>query len=225
MKVGRLSSLVVVAALALGLAAASTALAALPEFTPTGASVTGSGGAGVLRGGENAVTCEKNVIVGGPTVRRFLIGPFRIHFLGCSSTGATKAGCAVSSTGQSSGLILTNTLHIVPVLFIYPSKRHTTSDLLLPVAGKEFTKLAANECTKETAVTGNLVGAPLPVGRATTKAAIDFNAVEEENALKEEAVYESGEGNGEYKGVTAFSVSATDAQTECIEFSSATELT
>jgi hypothetical protein len=224
MKVGRLLSLIVVAALALGLATASSALA-LPEFTPTGATVTATGGAGLLTAGENKVACETNAVVGNPTVRKFLIGVFVLHFLGCTSANGTKTGCAIKSPGQAAGLILTNTLHIVVVLTIYPSKKHTTNVLILPVNGKEFVKLEANECTKETAVTGNLIGLPLPVGVSTTKGKIDFNEAEEKEAAAEGATYEGGEGNGEYKGLVAYSVSATDGTNETVTFSSATELT
>jgi hypothetical protein len=223
MKAGRLLSIVVLAALALTLATASSALA-LPEFTPTGATVTATGGAGVLKGGENSVWCERNEISGGPTVHRFLIGIFRIHFFKCTSAGSTKSGCPVNSLGQTagSGLILTQTLHIVVVLLrggVLVGVR------LLPVAGKEFLTLEGNECTKETKVTGELLGKPLPVGVSTTKAKLDFNAGEEEEAVKGELTYEGGEGNGEYKGLTAFSVSATDATNEEVGFSSSTELT
>jgi hypothetical protein len=224
MRVGQLLSLVVAAALALGLATASSALA-LPEFTPTGANVTAAGGVGVVTAGENKATCERNEVVGQPTVHKFLIGPFVLHYVGCTASNGAKTGCALSSPGQASGLILTNTLHIVVVLLIYPSKRHTTNVLLLPVNGKEFAKLVGNECVKETAVTGQLIGRPLPVGVSTTKGKIDFNEVEEKEAVADEATYEGGEGDGEYKGLTAFSISATDASNEEVSASSSTELT
>jgi hypothetical protein len=224
MKVVRLSCLVLVAALVAGLATASSAFA-LPEFTPTGASVTANGGGGTLKAGANTVGCEKNEVVGGPMVRRALIGPFRIRFVNCKSSGASKAGCAINSSGQSSGVILTNTLHIVPVLLVYESKRHTTNVLILPVSGKEFALLLGNECTKETTVTGQLVGDPSPVGRSTTESKFDFSEAEEKEAIVDEGTYEGCEGNGEYKGLTAYSVTATDAINETVTFSSATELT
>jgi hypothetical protein len=224
MKAGRLLTLVLVVAVGLGLTTASSAVA-LPEFTPTGASVAATGGTDVVRAGEESITCEKNEIVGGPTVRKFLIGPFRIHFLTCTSSGATKVGCPINTSGQASGLILTKTLHIVPVLVIFPSKRHVTRVRISPVAGKEWLTLMGNECTKETEVTGELLGNLLPVGVSKTTGKLELSEVEEKGAITEEATYEGGEGNGEYTGLGLFSKSATISTNETITFSSATELT
>jgi hypothetical protein len=227
MRAVRSLSLAFVAALAVAVAAASAAstAVALPEFTPTGASVTMTAGASILKWGENGIACDRDEVSGSPTVHRFLIGVFRILFFDCTTDGASKTGCEVSSVGAgAAGLIITRTLHIVAVL-LTRGRQLVIGERLLPVSGKEWTTLAGNECTKLTPVTGELIGEPLPLGRLTTKGEIDFSAGEEELDTFDEGEYEGGEGNGEYKGLTLFGVGGTIATNEEVGFSAATELT
>jgi len=109
MKIARLASLMFVAILAMGLAVASVASAA-PEFTPVGATLTGTSGVGVLTAGTNSVTCQKDTTKGTVTSAT-LAGGITVHFLECVAQSSTGTCPAMSPGAPLENLILTNTLH------------------------------------------------------------------------------------------------------------------
>ncbi len=114
--------------------------------------------------------CEKNV-ASGEVSNALLIGHIVIHYLGCrwrKGEGGNN-GCLANSSGQTGGLILTNTLHAILGL-ILPSRQ--TGLLFLPSTGSKFTTLAAGveptegpgkQCSEETALTGDVAGVLEPV--------------------------------------------------------------
>ena len=159
MKVIRLAGLVFVAILAMSLVAATAASAGLYLFSSSsvGKLFLGLSLAGLLTAGKDQITCGDDHIE-GKVLNVHLLGPFDITFLGCQSSaneGGTK--CSANSVGQTagSGVILTKTIHAL-LGTILPSLNGGI--LLLPTSGKEFVVVAANTCTPETAVEGNIAG-------------------------------------------------------------------
>lgn len=96
-----------------------------------------------------------------------------LHDTGCESISPAgpRNGCEVNSTGASSGLILTTTLHGILGL-ILPSK--LPGLLLLPSSGKTFVTLEKNGCLPEASITGNIVALITPVATKTTKGILNF---------------------------------------------------
>jgi len=227
MKLARLFGLVLAVIMALNLAVASAAGAALPEFSPTGATLSASGGGTALStaSGELA-TCEKDTLEGSATVKAFSISSFRLHFLGCRSAGPSLEGCTPKSTNTSiGGLILTTTLRAIAVLDTTSSKNIVTGIIVLPVSGHTFATLAGNECTLETTVTGEVLGEPSPLRKKTTTGKVFFTTTKELEVAASK--YEDGEASGshEYKGLTAFTERGYVDGSGLPTFSSAVELT
>jgi hypothetical protein len=204
-------------AMALILAVASTAAAAAPEFKPASGRYTAKGGAGTLKFGAEVITCEKDEDVGSIASAK-LVGPSTIHFLGCETAGATKSGCALNSVGASAGLIVTSTVHGV-LGTILPGGRPGL--LILPTAGKLFTTLAKNECTKEGKVEGS-IAAPITTDKSRT-AKLTFARSNNKQEVREIDL-EGASGVTEPE-LTAFSVSATIENTQEFTWAAETEVT
>jgi hypothetical protein len=155
MKLTRLTGEILIAILAMSLLVASSA-SATPLFRSSnvGATFLGLSLFGTLKAGSDIVTCEHDVFAGA-IASVHLVGPFDIHFLGCTSAGSTKSGCLVGSPGVTPGLILTTTLHALLGL-VLPSE--LPGLLVLPASGKVFVELISNECTPTTKVTGSVAG-------------------------------------------------------------------
>jgi hypothetical protein len=225
MKGARLAGLIVVTALALGLTTASTALA-LPEFSTTKVSFSATSGSGKLVGnnGTETLTCAKDTVSTSEIVTKFLVGPFVVHFLECKSTGTTGSGCTAKSVGAPEGLILTNTLHGFLVLQQLSTGAHVTWLLALPIGTNIFTTLASNKCTKGTQVTGQVGGEITPLKKSQTTGKVILTAAGQNLAVGE--TFEGGEvGTHEYKGLTAFTASATEETEESVTFGKAVEVT
>jgi hypothetical protein len=172
MKIARLACLMSAAIMAMSLLAASAASATEPLFKPaSGQSFTGVSGTAIMSVSGNVFKCEKSSSTGAVT-SSLLVGNIVVHFLGCVSSGNTKANCTVKSTNTTvEGLILTTTLHGILGL-ILPSGE--TGLLLLPISGKRFLTLAENACTVESALTGSIAGLVEPVGKSQTTGTLKF---------------------------------------------------
>jgi hypothetical protein len=178
MKIARLSGLMMIAILAVGLMAASAAFAE-PEFSPNGGqTVTATSGTAELSGNGGAikVECAKSATVGGKVDSPTLVGGIVVHFLECTAKEGS-ASCSAKSSGAPAGnLILTNTLHGVLGL-ILPKLTGTTGVglLLLPATGSTFVTLST-PCTSPatSAVSGNVVGEAEPIGISTTMGTLRF---------------------------------------------------
>jgi hypothetical protein len=222
MRIARLAGMVAISLVVIGIATTSTALA-LPEYSTTKVKLTATTGIvkTVLNNGTETFECAKSVFEGGEIVTKFLVGPLRLHFLECKSSGAGGSGCTLKSVGASEGLILTNSLHSFLVLQQLSTGAHVTWWLLLPVTGNLFTTLAS---TKGMTVIGQLGGAITPLKSKQTTGKVVFTAAGQNLALGEE--FEGGEvGTHEYKGLTAFTTNATVETEASITFAKAVEVT
>jgi hypothetical protein len=225
MRIARLAGMVAISLVVIGIATTSTALA-LPEYSTTKVKLTATTGIvkTVLNNGTETFECAKSVFEGGEIVTKFLVGPLRLHFLECKSSGAGGSGCTLKSVGASEGLILTNSLHSFLVLQQLSTGAHVTWWLLLPVTGNLFTTLASTKCTKGMTVIGQLGGAITPLKSKQTTGKVVFTAAGQNLALGEE--FEGGEvGTHEYKGLTAFTTNATVETEASITFAKAVEVT
>jgi len=159
MKVIRLAGLAIVAVLAVSLAVASTASAGVYLFSPgsVGATFTGLSLAGTLRAGGNSIECKDDVNA-GTIANVHLLGPFDIKFTSCVSNGQTLSGCAANSPGAAEGEILTKTVHALLGLVLPAVGLGLGGLLVLPTSGKVFVTVEANNCTKETTITGSVAG-------------------------------------------------------------------
>jgi len=175
-KLVRLAGLLSLAIFAVGLMAASSASATGYLLLPVGGLVLGLSLPGTLKAGSNTITCEHDQFT-AEISSVHLIGPFQVHFLGCTAKGSTFSGCPASSVGAASGLILTNTLHALIGLGLPGG---LPAILVLPTSGKEFVRLEKSTskegtCTVATAVEGTVGGLLLQtVGLPTEKALLDF---------------------------------------------------
>jgi hypothetical protein len=225
MKIARLAGLALVAVMAMSLALVSTA-AAEPLFVPATATLLGDGGLATLvaANGADVVHCQESHSFGTISTS-LLLGNVTIHFLECTSSGASKSNCPVSSEGieNEKGLILTATLHGILGL-ILPSKE--VGLLFLPVKGATFVNLNANACTVETAVSGSVAGLVEPINTPTTKGWILFER--ESGSGNTQAILDIDltHGLGLVKpALTAYSTTATETLLELFTWSTATEVT
>jgi len=218
MKIARLAGLMFAAILAISLAVASVASAA-PEFKPAEGTFTGTSGVGTLKGGSETVVCAKDTN-SGTISSATLAGNVLIHFLECTSSGATKSGCKVNSVGASEGLILTTTLH--GILGTVLGNGGGVGLLLLPISGKRFVTLASNECTKETAVTGDIAGLVSPTGKSQTTGKLSFTTSNKKQLIK---TIDLSSGGSVEPELVAYSATATEETEDSITFSKAIEVT
>jgi hypothetical protein len=182
MKPIRLGSALAFAVLAVSLAATSAASATLPSFNTTKVKLTGTqSGPNRLSASLNIVICTANKSSGEATAA-MLLGGLTIDYTGCTSSGGTKSGCPINSIGAPVGLILTKTLHGTLGIAL-PSG--AAAILLLPISGKEFASLEGNECTPETAVSGDVAGLITPTGKVQTTGKIVLNVVSEAQEVKD----------------------------------------
>jgi hypothetical protein len=179
-KLARLAGLLSLAILAVGLMTASSASATGYLLLPVGAIITGTSLPGTLTVGNNVIKCEKDNFAGA-IASVHLIGPFRVHFLGCTAentgTGGNK-GCEANSKGAAGGLILTEELHALIGLGL---PGNLPALLVLPTNGEGiFVELAEStnktgKCTVATTVEGNVAGLLLQtISTKTTRALLDF---------------------------------------------------
>jgi hypothetical protein len=220
MKIARLVGPPLLSVLAVGLMAAPTALA-LPEFSTTKAAGSTTSATSKLVAISDSVECKSNAVEGGEIVTRFLVGPFRVRFLECTSSGAGGTGCTAKSTNTTvGGAILTNTLHSFLVLQTLTSGAHRTWLLTLPVGTNAFVTLASNKCTPESKVTGEVGGVVSPLLSKRTTGKVQLAKTEQNEALGE--TFEGGEvGAHEYRGLAAFTVNATEELEESVTSSEA----
>jgi hypothetical protein len=221
MKIARLASLMLVAILAVGLAVASMASAA-PEFKPTGAAVTGTGGTGTFTAGGETVVCAKDVTTATVTSVT-LIGNIVIHLLECTAKTSTGTTCPLMSAGAPlENLILSKTLHAVLGLILpRPATGSDVALVLLPVSGSQFVTVLGS-CVEESAVTGTIAGLVEPVGTSTTKGTLTFGVTSGVQNIKEVDLSTGGVVKPKF---TAFGGTATAEATEAGTFSTATEVT
>jgi hypothetical protein len=226
MKIARLVSLALVVMLVMGLAAVSAASAAEPLFVPVGATLLGDSGLVTLisANGADVIHCEGSH-ASGTISTSLLLGNVVIHYLECTTSGASKSNCPVSSEGieNEKGLILTATLHGILGL-ILPSKE--VGLLFLPVKGSTFTSLNENACTVETAVSGSVAGLVEPINTPTTKGRILFER--EPGPGNTQAILDIDLTHGlglVAPRLTFFSTTATLTQLGLVTFSAATEVT
>jgi len=144
MKIPRLASLVLVSVLASGLVAVeiscfaiAAAASAAPEFKPTGASVTGTGGTAIFTGAGEIVKCAKDTSTATITSST-LVGGITVHFLECTFKPAAGGSCPVMSPGApQSNLILTNTLRgVLGLILPKPASGSDVALVLGPVTGQ-----------------------------------------------------------------------------------------
>lgn len=178
---------------------------------------TSTSGSGTLKAGADVVTCKKDTGT-GELPSTMLMNNVVIHFLECTSSGASKSGCSVKSTNTSvAGLILTATLHGV-IGTVLPSK--AAGLLLLAASGKTFATLAGNECTPETKVTGTVAGLITPTGKSQTTSKVTFSAPGGKQEIKDIDTL----GGLVEPELVAFSVSATEETAEEITWGKAVEI-
>jgi hypothetical protein len=175
LRITRLAGVAAASALALALVTTATALAE-PEFKPTGGTFTGSGlGADTFAFGGSTISCTTNTAK-GTISSATLAGGVIVTFTGCKSTGSSGSNCTIKSVGAAEGTLATNTLHGVLGLILPKGMGTGVGLLLLPVANKKFWTLAANTCTVETTMTGNIAGEVSPVGKSQTTGKLAFVA-------------------------------------------------
>jgi hypothetical protein len=228
MKVVRLAGLAIVAVLAVGLTAVSSASAIpLPLFAPAnGQLVSSTSGTSTLSAGANVITCPSSVFHGF-VLSSLLIGNAQIHYLGCTAVGTSGSGCPVNSVGATEeGLILTQTIHGILGL-ILPSGE--IGVLFLPTSAKVFVKLAEStskttaKCTPTTTVEGSVVGLIEPVGKSSKTGKLIFAVSNKKQAIKSiDLTHNLGNVEPE---LLAFSVTSQYEQTNLVEFAEATEVT
>jgi hypothetical protein len=208
-----------VAILAMGLAVASVASAA-PEFTPTGATVTGTSGVSVLTAGTNIVTCQKDTLGGGKVTSATLVGGITVHYLECVGKSSTGT-CPVMSPGApAENLILTNTLHGVLGL-ILPETGSGVALVLLPLELGFVTLLGS--CITKTTVEGDVAGEVSPVGKSVETGTVTLAVPSGKQAIKD---VDLSTGGLIAPKLSAFGVTtATEETTEQIEYSKSTEVT
>jgi hypothetical protein len=174
-------------------------------------------GSSTLKASVDVVTCKKGA-GGGEIITSMSMRDVVLHFLECTSSGASKSGCTVKSTNTTgAGLILTATLRAF-IGTVLPSKGGGL--LLLPASGKTVTTLAGNECTEETKVTGSVAGSILPTGKSVTTSKVTFAA-----ASGKQAITDIDTLSGLVKPeLVAFSVSATEEAAEEVTWGKAVEV-
>jgi len=207
--------------LAIGLVGVSVASAA-PEFTPTGATVTGTGGTGVLTGDGETLTCASDVESGGVVTSATLIGGIVIHFVNCTNkNGVTGTSCPANSSNTTTpGLILTNTLHAVLGLSLPID--HVVA-VLLPVSGSSFVELEGTCLGVDPAnVAGQVAGIVNPVGTSTTKGTLAFELSNKTQGIKE---VDLSTGGLIKPKLTVAGETATEETSEVLTFTGATEVT
>jgi hypothetical protein len=227
MRIMRLSGLVSLAVLAVGLVVVSVA-SAEPKFSPVGATLTGTSGTGVFTAGANTVTCAKDTLTSGASkTTATLIGGITVHFLECTGKNSTSGeSCPAKSEGAPlSNLILTKTLHgVLGLILPKPDTGSGVALVLLPVSGASFLTLEV-ECVspKISTVEGKLAGAVDPVGTKTLKGKLLFAVSSGVQAIKEVDLSTGGLVKPSLKwfGVAT----ATEETTEELTFSEATEVT
>jgi hypothetical protein len=177
-KLARLAGLLSLAILAFGLMATSSASATGYLLLPVGGTITAVSLPVTFTRGSNLDSCETDNFT-ATIASVHLIGPFQVHFSGCTAAGKTNSGCPANSVGASGGEVITKTLHAIIGLAL-PSK--TPALLILPSSGEEFVELAQTTnkttkavCTVETTVEGNLIGLlSQTIGTRTTRALLNF---------------------------------------------------
>jgi len=217
MKVARLAGLVLVAILAVGLTAASTASAeAHFRWQDIGLHFVGLSGLARLRGpggSSPSYHCVKDLSLGTITSLDLVFINF-IHFLECSSRSAGGTSCPAKSTNTSnSGLILLTTLHGLLGL-ILPRTGTGVGLLILPVNTETFVTLEGNACTIETSVTGSVAGEVSPVAQAVSLATVNFALTGGNQNIKAIDVL----GRVVKPALTAFSATATEETEETIHW-------
>lgn len=216
MKIVRLVGLLALAVAAMSLAAASSASAAVPLFNPASGTFTSISGPGTLKASSDTVFCKKDTNVGTIT-SSMSVGGVVVHFLECTSSGASKANCEVNSVGAAKGLIITNALHGI-LGTVLPSG--LAGLLLLPIATKKFVTLEANACTPETAITGSVAGLITPVGRSQTTGKLTLLAPSGKQEIKDiDTLFGLVEPE-----LVAFSATATEETEDELTYSQAIEV-
>jgi hypothetical protein len=138
MKLARLASLLLTAVLAVGLMSASVASAAAPEFNPgTLNRFTATGGTAAIGNSlTSEVLCKSHTSTGEITGVK-TVGSVLVIFHGCSSPEG--GGCAVTSTGETPGLIKTEAL--AGELGLTKQSTSGVGLLLKPASGTKYTEL------------------------------------------------------------------------------------
>jgi hypothetical protein len=224
--------LALVAVFAMSAVTAAVASATTPEFkpVPTKKKFTDTSGSVLFRfdNGSETMTCTKSSATGGEITGAGTVGGLVVKFTSCKTTGATGEGCAVKSTNtKTEGEILTNsltgelgTVAIEPKLGEHLS---WTALLLKPTSGTTWTTLAANKCTKETLVTGDLAPEVSVIGKKQATNKLVFSATTGK-ALGEEITLHSGK-TAEVKGLTAWTTNLQFETTDELAFEEAVEIT
>jgi len=190
MRFVRLTGLVLLAVMTVGLMGAASAQADPPNplFRPAnGQLVLLLSGTTILRFGPQSILCKKD-LWHGFVDNSLLIGDAFAHFLECQYlVGEQTSGCEANSVGSTGGLILFGFFHGILGL-ILPSRR--TGILFLPQSGKTFTTLAAAEkegkkCGLETRIEGNFAGVVEPVGVSQKATTIKVQLVEGLASIKD----------------------------------------
>jgi hypothetical protein len=171
------------------------------------------------------IACKKDAFTGAKVTSSLLVANIVVHFLECESgpTLASTLKCTSIKTvgGATPGLILTTTLHGILGL-ILPSEE--IGLLVLPVTGKIWFELAKTEnaagelCSKESKMTGNIVGLIKPVGTHQTTGKLIFTSPNPED-------FDLTHGLGLVEPeLDAFSVGVSESTTEEITFTEPTEV-
>jgi hypothetical protein len=224
MKIARLAGLMLVAVMALGLVAATTAFAE-PEFHPVGAKFTGVGlGLDRLAVVGNTIECEGNT-TSGTISSATLVGGVVVTFTGCKSSSVTgEKNCTAKSALPlgTAGTIITNTLHGVLGLILPKGTGTGVGLLLLPATGKKFVVIESNKCTIETSVAGNVAGEARPIGGGLVlNGQLFFQAGEKGESIKD---FDLSTGGLVNPGLEWFGAIASQETTEDLDFSPPVEV-
>jgi hypothetical protein len=226
MRIMRLFGLALLAVLAVGLALVPVA-SAEPEFSPVGATLTGTSGTGVITFGKEAITCAKDTLTSGASkTTATLIGGITIHLLECTGkNGTTGETCPIKTEGAPlSNLLLTKTLHgVLGLILPKPETGSGVALLLLPVTGNAlWTTQATCLSPSESVWEGKVAGAVEPVGTKTLKGKVLFLAPGGVQAIKEVDLSTGGSVKPSLKTFGEITAVETTVETT---FSEATEVT
>jgi hypothetical protein len=176
-----------VAILALSIVGASVASAATPEFkpVPTKKKFTESKLGTKFVYGTNSIECAGGT-ASGEVTGAHTIGKVIEKLTGCKTTGASKEGCNIESNGAALGEIVTQDLD-GELGTVSTTEAASGVGLLLKAEAEKgrWTTLVANECTVETAVTGQLAAEVPVIGKKQTTNELVFGFKGSEQAIQE----------------------------------------
>lgn len=174
------------AVVAMAIFGAATASASEPKAEPEGGTFpvtfTGSGGTGVLEvtpesGKVRTVHCTGNTSSGEISSANTAKN-IKVDFSGCTTTGPFGNGWTCTTSGATSGHIVTNSLH--GTLVYLTAGSNSTGILLKPESGTTFATFTCKGVllSETMTVTGTVVGKLTPINTLTNSFTLTFSQKE-----------------------------------------------